>query len=137
NQIVMDDVMHELVFGMENVGMKTADMRRKTAEMTHVFGMGPWLAKQTHELSGGQKQQLNLASVLLLQPKVLLLDEPTAQLDPMAAKEFMQLLHRLNDEYGITVIMAEHRLEEVMPICDRVIVMDQGEIRHEGTPRQV
>ncbi|CAG7655806.1 ABC transporter ATP-binding protein [Paenibacillus allorhizosphaerae] len=136
NQIVMEQVIRELAFGLENIGVSTESMRRRIAEMVHFFGMEDWLYRNTSELSGGQKQLVTLASVLLLQPRVLLLDEPTAQLDPVAAKEFLQLLRRLNEEFGLTVIMTEHRLEELLPMADRVVVMgSEGRIRYDGTPR--
>lgn len=137
NQIAVDSVMHELVLGMENQGLKTEVMRKRAAEMVPFFGIGPWLHRKTSELSGGQKQILNLASVLLLQPRILLLDEPTAQLDPVTSKEFLQMLHSLNQELGMTIILSEHRLDEVLPLCNRAVFMDQGEILHSATPREV
>ncbi|MBS4174008.1 ABC transporter ATP-binding protein [Bacillus sp. FJAT-49736] len=137
NQIVMDNVMEELVFGLENIGMPTAEMRKKVAEMIHFFGLEDLLERKTHELSGGQKQLLNLAAVLLMEPDILLLDEPTAQLDPVAAKEFIGMLHRMNEEFGITVIIAEHRLEELFSLADRVIVLERGGKRYDGTPRGI
>lgn len=137
SQIVMDDVNQELVFGMENLGFKTDCMRRRAAEITAFFGIGPWLHRKTSELSGGQKQILNLASVLLLEPRVLLLDEPLAQLDPVTSREFVQMLHTLNRETGMTVIVSEHRLDELLPVCDRVVMMDRGEISHTGPPRDI
>ncbi|CAG7644728.1 Putative HMP/thiamine import ATP-binding protein YkoD [Paenibacillus solanacearum] len=136
NQIVMEQVIGELAFGLENIGVPTEAMRRRIAEMVHFFGMEDWLYRSTSVLSGGQKQLVTLASVLLLQPRLLLLDEPTAQLDPVAAKEFLQLLRRLNEEFGLTVIMTEHRLEELLPMADRVVVLgSEGRIRYDGTPR--
>lgn len=137
NQIVMDQVMEELVFGLENIGTPTDEMRKKVAEMIHFFGLENLLHKRTHELSGGQKQLLNLASVLLMEPQVLLLDEPTAQLDPIAAKDFIGMLHRMNEEFGITVIIAEHRLEELFALADRVLVLEQGKKKHDGSPRKI
>lgn len=137
NQIVMDTVMDELLFGLENMGFTTAEMRKKVAEMVHFFDLGPLLTKKTEELSGGQKQLINLASVLLLDPDVLLLDEPTGQLDPIAAKEFISTLARLNDEFGITVIIAEHRLEELFSIADKVMVLDQGNLIHFGETKHI
>jgi energy-coupling factor transport system ATP-binding protein len=135
SQIVMDDALRELVFGMENIGLRTEVMRRRAAEIVPIFGMDSWLHRRTSELSGGQKQLLNLAAVLTLQPRLLLLDEPTAQLDPVAAREFLQLLHTLNRELGLTVILSEHRLDEVVTMCDRMLVLDQGEIVFSGEPR--
>lgn len=133
-QIVMDTVWHELAFGMENLGFPPAVMRARLAEIAQLFGLEPMLHKPVHELSGGQKQLLNLASVLLLQPKLLLLDEPTSQLDPVAAKEFIELLRRLNEEMSMTVIISEHRLEEVLPLADQVLLLANGRIRASGTP---
>ncbi|MNO21763.1 putative HMP/thiamine import ATP-binding protein YkoD [compost metagenome] len=134
-QIVMDTVWHELAFSMENMGYPPAVMRSRLAEIAGLFGLEPLLYKSVHELSGGQKQLLNLASVLLLQPKLLLLDEPTSQLDPVAAREFLQTLHRLNEEMSVTVIISEHRLEEVLPLADRVLLLEEGKLRFQGTPR--
>ncbi|MEK4131257.1 ATP-binding cassette domain-containing protein [Solibacillus sp. FSL W8-0474] len=137
NQIVTDKVWHELAFGLENLGMDQLTIRRRVAEMANFFGIHKWFREKTTVLSGGQKQLLNLASVLVGQPKVLLLDEPTSQLDPIAAMEFIQTLKRLNEELGITIICIEHRLEELLPISNRVVVMEQGEIIYDGTPRKM
>jgi energy-coupling factor transporter ATP-binding protein EcfA2 len=134
-QIVMDTVWHELAFSMENLGMPPAVMRTRLAEICGLFGLEPLLYKSVHELSGGQKQLLNLASVLLLQPKVLLLDEPTSQLDPVAAREFIMALQRLNEEMSVTVIISEHRLEEVLPLADRVLMLEGGRLQADASPR--
>ncbi|WP_245864270.1 ABC transporter ATP-binding protein [Paenibacillus donghaensis] len=136
-QIVMDTVWHELAFSMENLGLPPAVMRSRLAEICGLFGLEPLLYKPVHELSGGQKQLLNLASVLLLQPRVLLLDEPTSQLDPVAAREFIQLLHRLNEELSMTVIISEHRLEEVFPLADQVLLLSRGALQAAGGPREI
>lgn len=124
NQIVTDTVWHELAFGLENIGCPTPVIRRRIAETAHFFGINEWFEKPVFELSGGQKQLLNLAAVMAMQPQLLLLDEPTAQLDPVAAKDFLTIVQRLNLELGTTVVMVEHRLEELFPIADRVILMD-------------
>ncbi|MBE3568836.1 MAG: energy-coupling factor ABC transporter ATP-binding protein [Bacillales bacterium] len=137
NQIVMDRVMEELVFGLENMGYSTEDMRKRIAEMVHFFGLEELLERKTYELSGGQKQLVNLAAVLLLHPRVLLLDEPTAQLDPVAASEFMTMLRRMNEEFGLTVIMAEHRLEELFSLADRVIILEKGNKIYDAPSREV
>lgn len=137
SQIVMDTVWHELAFAMENLGYTMPVMRKRLAEMAHFFGLEPLLYKSVHELSGGQKQLINLASVLLLQPKVLLLDEPCSQLDPVAAREFLQIVYRLNQEFSMTIIMSEHRLEDVIPIADRVMMLENGQIKYEGAARAV
>ena len=127
-QIVTDKVWHELAFGLENLGVPQSDIARRTAEMASYFGIGAWYGKDTSELSGGQKQLLSLASVLVMQPKLLILDEPTAQLDPIAAADFIATLKRLNQELGLTIIMAEHRLEDVVPVCSRLMVMENGRL---------
>ncbi len=137
SQIVTDLVWHELAFGLESLGLETQEIRRKTAEMASYFGIQDWFYKKTSELSGGEKQLLNLASVMVMQPKILMLDEPTAQLDPIAASNFIATLQKLNRELGITVLLIEHRLEEVFPICDRVLIMEQGGIAFNGTPNTV
>ncbi|MEN1968799.1 energy-coupling factor transporter ATPase [Lentibacillus sp. N15] len=137
HQIVMENVMDELLFGLENIGCSTAEMRKKVAEMVHFFDLNHLLAKKTHELSGGEKQLLNLASVLLLDPEVLLLDEPTGQLDPIASREFFHTLERVNDEFGITILVVEHQLEELFSIADKVMVLEGGYITHFDAPKEV
>ncbi|WP_052476418.1 ABC transporter ATP-binding protein [Cohnella kolymensis] len=135
NQLVVDTVEHELAFGMENFGLDRDVMRRRMAEMAGFFGLEPLLGRRTDELSGGQKQTVNLAAVLMLQPRVLLLDEPLAQLDPLAARELLAMIKRLNDEWGISVIMCEHRLDDLLPLADRVVRLDCGRIVFDGKPR--
>jgi energy-coupling factor transport system ATP-binding protein len=135
NQIVTDTVWHELAFGLENIGCPTPVIRRRIAETAHFFGINEWFEKPVFELSGGQKQLLNLAAVMAMQPQLLLLDEPTAQLDPVAAKDFLTIVQRLNLELGTTVVMVEHRLEELFPIADRVILMDRGRLEFSGPPK--
>lgn len=137
NQIVMDEVMQEIVFGLENLGYSNFEMRKRVAEMVHFFGVEGLLRLKPSELSGGQKQMLNLLSVLLLKPKVLLLDEPTSQLDPIAAKELILILERLNKEMGMTVILVEHRLEELFGVADRVLMMEDGKIVYDGNSKAV
>ncbi len=137
NQIVTDKVWHELAFGLESLGFDNASIKRRVAEMANFFDIQGWFRKNVTELSGGQKQLLNLASVMVMQPKVLILDEPTAQLDPIAASEFMRTLYRINRELGTTVIISEHRLEELFPMADRVFVMEEGRIAYCGRPDEV
>lgn len=136
-QIVTDKVWHELAFGLESLGCPTQVIRRRVAEMASYFGIEDWFHKKTSELSGGQKQMLNLASVMIMQPKVLLLDEPTAQLDPIAAANFIGTLQKLNREFGLTILLVEHRLEEVFPIADRVLLMDKGRLVYNGSPENI
>lgn len=137
NQIVTDKVWHELAFGLESLGLDNASIRRRVAEMVGFFGMEGWFYKDVSQLSGGQKQLLNLAAIMAMQPSVLILDEPTSQLDPIAAADFLATVGRINRELGTTVILTEHRLEEVFPLSSRVLVMDKGQVLLEGTPRQV
>lgn len=128
NQIVTDKVWHELAFGLENLGIPTPVIRRRVGEMANFFGIHQWFRKKTTELSGGQKQLLNLASIMVMQPEVLILDEPTSQLDPIAASDFISTLEKLNRDLGLTIILVEHRLEEVIPISDKVMIMEKGNI---------
>ncbi|MEI3611571.1 ABC transporter ATP-binding protein [Pseudogracilibacillus sp. SO30301A] len=127
-QIVTDKVWNELAFGLENIGIPTSIIRSKVAEIANFFGIHPWFRKKTTKLSGGQKQLLNLASVMVMQPDVLLLDEPTAQLDPIAATNFIATLKKLNSDLGLTIILVEHRLEEVLPLADNVVLLEKGRI---------
>ena len=128
NQIVTDKVWHELAFGLESLGLDTQVIRRRAAEMAAFFGIEDWFYKNVSELSGGQKQLLNLASVMAMQPEVLILDEPTSQLDPIAAGDFLAVLGRINRELGTSVLLTEQRLEEALPMADRCAVMDKGKI---------
>lgn len=137
NQVVTDKVWHELAFGLESLGYDTRTIRLKVAEMASYFGIQDWFYKNVNELSGGQKQLLNLASIMAMQPKVLICDEPTSQLDPIAASDFLQTIKKINLELGTTIIMTEHRLEEVFHASDRVVVMEDGKIVAWGAPRLV
>ncbi len=137
NQIVTDKVWHELSFTLESLGLDSAAIRRRTAEMSGFFGISGWFEHDTADLSGGQKQLLNLAAAAASSPKVLLLDEPTAQLDPVAAADFFSALLRISRELGTTVILSEHRLEEILPYADRAAVMENGRIIADGTPQAV
>ena len=137
HQIVTDKVWHELGFGLENMGLPQNEIALRVCEMASYFGIESWFEKSVSELSGGQKQLLNLASVMAMQPDILILDEPTAQLDPIAATDFINTLKKLNTDFSLTVIVVEHRLEEVIPICDNLIVLKDGIVTHNGDPRTV
>lgn len=137
NQIVTDKVWHELAFGLESLGCDQRTMRLRVAEMASYFGIQTWFHKNVSELSGGQKQLLNLASIMAMQPTVLILDEPTSQLDPIAAADFLNTVRKINLELGTTIILSEHRLEEVFPCADRVIVMDGGCIIADDAPGNI
>ncbi len=134
NQIVTDKVWHELAFGLESLGLPNEVIRRRVAETASFFGIQSYFEQNVSELSGGQKQLLNLASVMTMQPELLILDEPTAQLDPIAAQDFLSCLLRVNRELGTTVIITEHRLEDVLPLSDRVLVIENGTIISDDTP---
>ena len=137
NQIVTDKVWHELAFGLENLGVETNIIRIRVAEMATFFGITPWIDKDVSELSGGQKQLLNLASVMTFNPDVLILDEPTSYLDPIASEEFIDTLAKINKEIGTTVIISEHNLNQVMPVSDRVVVMEEGKITADSKPENI
>ncbi len=137
NQVVTDKVWHELAFGLESLGLDTPTIRRRVAEVAAFFGIENWFYKNVTELSGGQKQLLSLASVMCMNPEVLILDEPTAQLDPIAASDFLALLGKINRELGITIILTEHRLEEAFPFASRAIVMENGKIICDDAPQKV
>lgn len=136
-QTVTDKVWHELAFGLESLGLDTETVRRRVAEMASFFGIQDWFHKRVDELSGGQKQLLALASVMVLQPRLLILDEPTSQLDPIAAADFLQTVGRLNRELGVTVLLTEHRLEEALPLATHTAVLDGGRLLCAGTPEAV
>ncbi len=136
NGIVTDKVWHELAFGLESLGCDSRTVRLRVAEMASFFGIGGWFRRNVSELSGGQKQLLNLASIMAMQPSVLLLDEPTSQLDPIAAAEFLGTLGKINRELGTTILLSEHRLEEALSLADRLIAMDEGRIIADAPPRE-
>ena len=131
-QIVTDKVWHELAFGLENLCLPQNEIRRRVCEIAGYFGMESWFERSTDSLSGGQKQLLNLASVMVMQPSLLILDEPVSQLDPIAASDFIATIKKLCREFGISVIAAEQRLEELAAVSDRMIVMDNGRIAASG-----
>ena len=134
DQIVTDKVFHELAFGLESLGCDETAMRLRVAEMASYFGIADWFERDVHTLSGGQKQMLNLASVVVMRPDVLILDEPTSQLDPIAASTFLHTLRKLNEELGLTILLSEQRLEEAVPLADHLIVLERGRLLASGAP---
>lgn len=137
NQLVTDKVWHELAFGLESLGCDNYTIKRRVSEMASYFDIQTWFRKDVSKLSGGQKQILNLASIMAMQPKLLVLDEPTSQLDPIAASEFLRTIYKINRDLGTTVILSEHRLEEAFTMADRVAVMDEGKIVALDSPRRI
>lgn len=136
-QLVTDKVWQELSFGLENLGLDRQLIRRRTAETACYFGLESLFERETAALSGGQKQLINLASVMAMQPDILLLDEPTAQLDPIAAENFLSMVLKLNREQSLTVILIEHRLEEALPLCGSVLALEKGRSLIYGETREV
>lgn len=137
NQIVTDKVWHELAFGLESLGVDQKTIRLRVAEMASYFGIQSWFHKNVNELSGGQKQLLNLASIMAMQPSVLILDEPTSQLDPIAATDFLNTVKKINRELRTTIIITEHRLEDIYYCSDKVVVIDKGRMIAADAPRKV
>lgn len=136
-QLVTDKVWHEVAFGMESLGFSQSLMRRRLAETMSYFGIDKLFESNVNNLSGGEKQAVSLASVLSVNPQVIILDEPTSQLDPITASEFLTTLAKLNSEFGITVIITEHRMENVLPLCNKICVLDDGKIIESGLTQQV
>ena len=137
NQIVTDKVWHELAFGLESLGCDTPTIRLRVAEMASYFGIQDWFMRNVSELSGGQKQLLNLASGMAMHPRLLILDEPTSQLDPIAASDFLETVRKINRDIGTTILLTEHRLEDVIPWADSLLVMDSGRMIATGTPSEI
>lgn len=137
NQLLTYDLEREIAFGLENLGLPPQLMRRRVEEALHAAGIAALRHRSLRELSGGEKQKVAIAAVLAMHPRVLVLDEPTSQLDPQAAEEVLNTVKRLNDDLGITVVLVEHRLERVVHLVDRVVVLDGGRVVADGPPRKV
>ena len=137
DQIVTDKVWHELAFGLESLGCSQTVMRSRVAEMACYFGIQDWFHREVAILSGGQKQLLYLASIMAMHTQVLILDEPTSQLDPIAASDFLNTVRKINLELGTTVIITEHRLEDIFPYADRAVVLEAGKVIADGSPRSI
>ena len=137
DQFVSDNVLQEIAFPLENIGLPTEDIRNRIAEMAAFFGLEKYLYKNSTELSGGQKQLVNLCSLLVLKPKLLLLDEPTSQLDPIAAYNFLSMLRRLNEEFSITIMATEHRIDNIFPFADKTVFLEDGHLKYINKPRTI
>ena len=131
-QIVCDKVWHELAFGAESIGLSQNEIRSQVSQTALFFGIEDLLYCDCDKLSGGQKQMINLASVMAMDPDVLLLDEPLSQLDPIASIQFISLLVRINKELGKTVIVAEHQLGGLLSVAKRAVMLDNGKVCHDG-----
>ncbi len=136
NQLVSTIVEEDVAFGPENLGVPPQEIRQRVDDALRAVGMYEYCAHDTHKLSGGQKQRVAIAGVLAMQPDCLVLDEPTAMLDPHGRQEVMDTICRLNREHGMTVVLITHYMEEAV-LADRVVVMNEGEIVLDGTPREV
>lgn len=134
SQTVCDKVSAELAFGLESFGVKSGEIQSRVGEMAAFFGIEPLYDRDISTLSGGQKQLVALCSVMVTDPDILLLDEPTAQLDPVAARELLGILDRLNKEMGVTIIIAEHDPEELFDSCDKILYLEKGKTEFFGTP---
>ncbi|MCD7809579.1 MAG: ATP-binding cassette domain-containing protein [Erysipelotrichaceae bacterium] len=137
NQIVEDYVYHELAFGLENLGIERKNMKNKIAEIVQYFYLEDIYDKRTSELSGGEKQMVNLAAVMVMQPRILLLDEPLAQLDPKAKEQFVSILRKLHHDFGLTIVMVTHQLDEIYDDIDKLIVLDKGKVFMQGKPNDI
>jgi len=137
NQVVAMDAEREIAFGLENLAFTKDVMAKRVEESLDTLGISAIRHRQVHELSGGEKQKVVIASVLALHPDILVLDEPTSELDPKGAEEVLSIVQRLNDELGITVILVEQRLDRVVHLVDRMIVLDEGRIVADGNARAV
>lgn len=137
NQLVTTDVEREIAFGLENLAFPRQLIAKRIEESLDTLGISGLRHRQVHELSGGEKQKVAIASVLALHPEVLVLDEPTSELDPKSAEEVLSIVHRLNDELGLTIILIEHRLDRVVQHADRLIVLAEGRLVADGRTREV
>jgi len=135
NQLVATDVEREIAFGLENLGLSKTLMAKRIEEVLDTVGIDHLRHRQIATLSGGEKQKTAIASVLVLHPEILVLDEPTSELDPKGAEEVIQLVKRLNEEFGLTVLLVEHRIDRVLQSVDRLILMNNGMVAYDGNPR--
>ncbi|MDD3985924.1 MAG: ATP-binding cassette domain-containing protein [Methanobacterium sp.] len=137
DQFISDNVLQEIAFPLENIGLSSSEIRKRIAEMVAFFGLDKQLHKHINQLSGGEKQLVNLCSILVLKPKILLLDEPTSQLDPIAAYELLSILRRLNEDFSITIIVTEHRINNIFPFIDKAIFLENGKIKFLEPPHKI
>ncbi len=134
NGLVCDKVWKELSFGLSNLGFSDEYIGARVAEVSEYFGISKWYNRKISELSGGSKQIVSLAALMTMNPKVLLLDEPTSMLDPIAKKNFVSMTSRINKELGVTIVVVEHNMENFYDISNKIIVMDKGAMQFQETP---
>jgi energy-coupling factor transporter ATP-binding protein EcfA2 len=137
NQLVAPNVEREIAFGPENLALARTEIRRRVERLLKSIRLTPLREKAPYELSGGEQQQVAIAATLALQPTILVLDEPTSNLDPLSAFEVLQLLHQLNQDRQLTIVLIEHRLELVVPLVSELVVLDAGRVIAKGSPSQV
>jgi energy-coupling factor transporter ATPase len=137
NQLFALSIEKDVAFGLENMGVSREKMRKKVDWALNQTGIYDIRERSPHEISGGQQQRVAIASVLAMEPEVIVLDEPTSFLDPLSAEKIFEVIYRLNKEQGITVILVEHRLDLTAKYANHLIVMDEGKVRFEGDPRQI
>jgi len=137
NQLFSLTVERDIAFGLENLGLPREELRTKVENVLKTLDLTDLRDKPPHELSGGQQQKVSIACVLAMEPKIMVLDEPTSLLDPMSAKNILEIIGKLNREFKITIIIIEHRLELVTPYADRIIIMDNGKLTLSGPPREI
>ena len=137
NQLFSLSIERDIAFGLENLALPREEIRKRVDWALDMIGLADLRDKAPYELSGGQQQRVAIASVLAMQPEVMILDEPTSFLDPLAAKKLLEIVHKLNNDMNLTIILVEHRLDLASVYSNRVLIMDEGEIKIDGPPREV
>ncbi len=137
NQTVMDTVIGEMAFGLENLGLSASEIKQRLSEVAGYFGVEPLLQKVYRHLSGGERQTVNLCAVLAMRPEVLLLDEPVSQLDPVARAEFTGMIRRINEDFGMTILISDHSNDEMQACADKLLVLVEGRAAYFGPPKKV
>jgi len=137
NQLFALSVEKDVAFGLENMGFPREEIRRKVDSAMNLTGIYDLRERSPHEISGGQQQRVAIASVLAMEPEIIVLDEPTSFLDPLSAEKIFEVIYDLNKKQGITVILVEHRLDLTAQYTNHLIVMDEGKVRFEGDPRKI
>jgi energy-coupling factor transporter ATPase len=137
NQLFALSVEKDVAFGLENLGMPREEMRKRVDWALNLTGINDLRERSPHEVSGGQQQRVAIAAVLAMQPEIIVLDEPTSFLDPLSAEKIFEVIHELNKELGITVVLVEHRLDLTAKYANHIIIMDEGKVCFDGNPREI